>query len=211
MIKLLGRVYHFSFLIYYPCSFYFHALILVLHWNCKLSPLNDTGKDQKSSTDFENIHTLRLTRVFDLVLSLAVTIPLITPVTDISWPGILEKECFDMLSNLGYGDFVRVFSSSRRYDRVYLGWFILDLVCRLFMMEASRWPVKAHYTFGSIGSCLSTGLQVYLSKCLDPYVTPRCTMCFFLQVFWLILASSSRHYLSESFVPSLPLFVLGSE
>ena len=84
-----------------------------------------------------------------------------------------------MLSSIGYGDFLRICSSFRGYDRVYLGWFILDLVWRLFMMKASRWSVKAHYMFGSIGSSLSTGFQVYLSKCCDPYVSPRCTICFF--------------------------------
>ena len=43
-----------------------------------------------------------------------------------------------------------------------------------FRMQASRRSVKAH--FGSIGSSLSTGFQVYLSKCWDPYVSPGCTM-----------------------------------
>ena len=31
-IRLLGQVYHFSLLICYPCSFYFHALMLVALW-----------------------------------------------------------------------------------------------------------------------------------------------------------------------------------
>ena len=30
IIKLLGRVYHFSSLICYPCSFYLYALMLVV-------------------------------------------------------------------------------------------------------------------------------------------------------------------------------------
>ena len=46
------------------------------------------------------------------------------------------------------------FASSRRSDRVYFGWFVWDLVGRLFRI--------------SIGSSLSTGFQVYLSKCWDP-------------------------------------------
>ena len=71
-------VYHFSLLICYPCSFHFHALILVAHWECKLPPLNGTGKDYKLTTDFEKILTFSLAREFDLVLSLGVTTPLIT-------------------------------------------------------------------------------------------------------------------------------------
>ena len=41
-------------------------------------------------------------------------------------------------------------------------------------MQASRRSVKAHYSFGSIGCSLSTGFQVYLSKCWDPFVSPGC-------------------------------------
>ena len=135
---------------------------------------------------------------------------LITPVLGISWHFILLKECFDMLSSIGHGDFVRVFWSSRQYDRVYLGWFIFDLVWRLFTMQASRGSVKAHYSFGCIGFSLSTGFQVYLSKCWDPYVSPSCTICFFLQFFSLISACWSSHYLSKGWIPSLPLLALGS-
>ena len=142
MIRLLGGIYHFSFLICYPCLFYFHALILVAHWECKLSPFNDIGKDEKTASDFEKILTLILLRGFDLVLSLGVAIPLITPFMCVNWPCILEKECFLMLSSIRDGDFARLFSSSRRYDRVYLSWFILDLVWRLFMMQALRQSVK---------------------------------------------------------------------
>ena len=135
---------------------------------------------------------------------------LITQFIGISWPFILLKECFDMLSSIGYGDFARVFWSSRQYDSVYLGWFILCLVWRLFTMQASRRSVKAHYSFGSIGSSLSTVFEVYLSKCLDPYVSPGCTICFFLQFLSLILVCWSCHYLSKRWVPSLPVLVLAS-
>ena len=45
IIRLLGRVYHFSLLICYPCSFYFPALMLIALWECQLPPLNGTGKD----------------------------------------------------------------------------------------------------------------------------------------------------------------------
>ena len=62
----------------------FHVLMLVRHWECKRPPLNDTGKDQKLTTDFEKILTFSLARGFDLVLSLGVTTPLITPVMGIS-------------------------------------------------------------------------------------------------------------------------------
>ena len=47
-------------------------------------------------------------------------------------------------------------------------------------MEVLRQSVKAHYSFGSIGFSLSTGFQVYLTKCWDPYVRPICTTCLFL-------------------------------
>ena len=131
------------------------------------------------------------------------TSQLVTPAIGISWPFILLKECFDMLSSIGYGDFLKVFWSSRQYDRVYLGWFVFDLVWRLFTMQASRRSVKAHYSFRCIGSSLSTGFQVYLSKCWGPYVRPSYTICFFLQFFSLISASWSYHYLSKGYVPSL--------
>ena len=103
-----GRVYHFSYLICYPCSFYFHALMLVAHWEHKRSPLNNTGKDYKLTTDFEKILAVSLARGFDLVLSLGVTTPLVTPVLGISWPCIIGKECFDMLKGIGFGDLVRL-------------------------------------------------------------------------------------------------------
>ena len=119
----------------------------------------------------------------ELVLPLGVITSLITPVMGISWPFILLKECFDMPSSIGYGDFVRVCWSSRRYDRVYLGSFIFGLVWRLFAMQASRRSVKTHYSFCSIGSSLSTGFQVYLSKSWRPYVSPSCTIFFFYSSF----------------------------
>ena len=58
--------------------------MLVAHWECKLPPVNDTGKDQKLTTDLEKILTFSLGRGFDLVLSLGVTTSLITPVMGIS-------------------------------------------------------------------------------------------------------------------------------
>ena len=58
--------------------------MLVALRESKLLPLNDTGKDWKLTTDFEKILTFSLARGFDLVLSLGVTTPLITPVMGIS-------------------------------------------------------------------------------------------------------------------------------
>ena len=55
-------------------------------------------------------------------------------------------------------------------------------------MKSSRRSVKAHSSFLSIDPSLSTGFQVYLSKCWDRYVNPSCTICFFLQFFSLISA-----------------------
>ena len=57
-----------------------------------------------------------------------------------------------------------------------LGWFVWDSIWRLFRMQASRQSVKTHYSFDSIGSSLSTGFQVYLSKWWDPYVSPGCSI-----------------------------------
>ena len=85
IIRLLGRVYNFSLLICYSCSFYFHDLMLVAHQECKLPSLS-------------------------------------------------------------------------------------------FTMQSSRRSVKANQSFGSTGSSLSTGFQVYLSKCWDPYVSPGVTI-----------------------------------
>ena len=52
-------------------------------------------------------------------------------------------------------------------------------------MQASRLLVKAHQGPGPIGFSLSTGFQVYLSKCWDPYVSPGCTIR--LVFFWVFL------------------------
>ena len=58
--------------------------MLVALWECKLPPLNDTGKDKKLNTDFEKILTFSVARGFDLVISLGVMTPLLTTVTGIS-------------------------------------------------------------------------------------------------------------------------------
>ena len=78
-----------------------------------------------------------------LFIIIIVTTQLITPVMGISWPCILGKECFDMLKCIGFGDLVRLFSRVSQSDRVYLGWYVWDLVWRLFTMEASWRSVKA--------------------------------------------------------------------
>ena len=57
-------------------------------------------------------------------------------------------------------------------------------------MQASAWSVKTHQGFGSIGSSLSTGFQIYLSNYQDRYVSPGCTTrCAF---FWS-LSSLFQH------------------
>ena len=58
--------------------------MLVAHWESKLPPCNETGKDKKLTTDFEKILTFSLARGFDLALALGVATPLITPVMGIS-------------------------------------------------------------------------------------------------------------------------------
>ena len=44
IIRLIDRVYLSSLLICYPCSFYFHTLMLVSLWDWKLPSFNDTRK-----------------------------------------------------------------------------------------------------------------------------------------------------------------------
>ena len=134
--------------------------MLVALWECKLPPLNHTGKYQKLTTDFQKILSFGLGRGFQLVLPLGVTTPHITPVMGNSWRFIFEKKCFDILKSIGFVHFLRLFSSSRRSDRVYLGWFVWDSVAKLFMMQGSRRSVQAHEGFGSIGSTLSSGFCV---------------------------------------------------
>ena len=98
---------------------------------------------------------------------------------------VLEKKKLDMLKSIEFGDLIRLFSSSRWPERVYLGWFVWDLVGRLLKMQGSRWSVKARQGPCPIGSSLSTGFQVYLPKCWDSYVSPGCTIE--LAFFWVFL------------------------
>ena len=102
-----------------------------------------------------------------------------------SFPGSVGKDCFVMLKSIRFGDLVGLFASSRSSDTVYLGWFVRDLVGRLSKMSASRQSVKTHQGSGPIGSSLSSGFQVYLSKCWDPYVSPGWTIQ--LAFFWVFL------------------------
>ena len=81
---------------------------------------------------------------FDFFLSLGVTTPLTTPVMGLSCLGSFAKDFFDVLKSIGFGDLVRHFSSSRQSDWVYFGWFVWNLLGRLFEMQASRWSVQAH-------------------------------------------------------------------
>ena len=50
----------------------------------------------------------------------------------ISYPDSSQKECFDVLKKIGFGDLVRLFSSTRQSHRVYVDWFTLHLIGRLF-------------------------------------------------------------------------------
>ena len=95
---------------------------------------------------------------------------LITPVMGISWPCIFGKVCFDMLKSIGFGNLVRLFSSLRQSDRVYLSWFVWYSVRRLFKMQPLKRSVKTRYGFG-LAPLLALG-----SKCWDPYVSPGCTI-----------------------------------
>ena len=85
---------------------------------------------------------------------------LITPVMGIKWPCIFRKVCFDILKSIGFGDLIRLFSSLRQSDSVYLTWFVWHLLRRLFKVQAvKRWSVKTCYGFGPISSSISTGFQ----------------------------------------------------
>ena len=104
----------------------------------------------------------------------------------ISYPGNFGKDCFDMLKTIGFRDLVRLFSSSWQFDKVYyLGWFVLDLVGRLFRMQAWMWS----YWF--------------LSKCCNPYVSPGSTIQ--VALFWVFLPCFCMLILS------LPFLGLGSK
>ena len=120
-----------------------------------------------------------------------------------SCPGSVGKDCFDMLKSIGFRNLVKLFTNSRWSDRVCLGWFVWDLVGRLFKMQALRWLVKAHSGSGRIGSSFIAGFQVYLSNCWDPYVSLGCTIR--LPFFWLFLPCLCMLILS------LPLLELGSK
>ena len=76
-----------------------------------------------------------------------------------------------MLKSIRFGDLERPFSSSRRSDRVYLGWFVWDSVWRLFRMQASRWSVKLSrvlvllaplLALGSKSTSLSAGIHMWV-------------------------------------------------
>ena len=140
--------------------------MLVALWEWKLTPLNDTEKDEKLNTHFENILTFCLARGCNFVLSWDVTTPLITPVMSITWLGSFGKDFVNMLKSIGFGDLVRLSSSSRQSDRVYLDRIVWDLVGRVFMIQALRQSVKAGQGSSPIGSSLSTWFQV--SLCLSP-------------------------------------------
>ena len=68
-------------------------------------------------------------------------------------------------------------------------------------MQALRRSGKAQFRFGFIGFSLSSGFQVFLSKCWHLYVTESCTM-FFSVVFLPYL---------RMLILSLPILVLRSK
>ena len=116
-----------AYLIYHHLC-YLPSLFILLPWfdassllGVKTPFLNDTGKDQKITTDFDKILTFCLARGFAFVLSLGVTTPLITPVRCISYLGCFGKVWFDMLKSIEFGICSGFFSSLRHSDRAYLG------------------------------------------------------------------------------------------
>ena len=84
----------------------------------------------KTRTD--KILNIPLSREFGFVLYLGVTIPLITQAMVISCPSSFEKDCFDMMISIKFGDLVLPFSRSRQFDRTYFASFVWELVGRFF-------------------------------------------------------------------------------
>ena len=87
------------------CVCYLRFLNFVACYNLeKLVSIKLYNFDQKLTTDFEKILTFCLPRGLDLVLSLSVMTPLITPVMGISWPCSFGKVSYDMLKSIGFRD-----------------------------------------------------------------------------------------------------------
>ena len=63
----------------------------------------------------------------------------------ISGPRISGKVCFDMLKSKAYADLFRLFSSWGRSDRVYLGWYVWDLVKRGDLLKTHFIPFLLIY------------------------------------------------------------------
>ena len=83
-------------------------------------------------------------RWFEFVLCLGVTTPLIVPFMGIIWVVSFGNVCFDMLKSIEFCGLVRLFSSLM-WCHTLIGWFVWDLVGRLFKMQPLRRSVKAHY------------------------------------------------------------------
>ena len=99
-MRLLAQIYHLNLLIWDHCSFYFHAFVLVVLWQWKLSFVNDIGRDCKLTTVFDKILTFSLARMFDFVFSLGVKNELKTPVMGVTCPATFEEDCFDIVKNI---------------------------------------------------------------------------------------------------------------
>ena len=100
IMRLLGQVYRLRLLVCYPCSFYFHAFMLIAFWERKLPLVNDNGRDKELNTNFDRILTFSLAKGSDFFLSLVVKTGLKTPAMGIAWPASLDKDCFDMLKSI---------------------------------------------------------------------------------------------------------------
>ena len=122
-----------------PFTFTFIYLMLVALLEFKLCSLNDTGKNQKLTTDFYNILTLSLARGFDFLLSLSVTTRVIPQVMGITWFGECGRDCFDMMKSLVLRDMARLFQIS---DRL-IGSTLVDL-CEIWLRDCLRCKLQGN-------------------------------------------------------------------
>ena len=150
-----------------------------------------------------------LVRGFNLVLSLGLTTPLITPVMGISWPCILEEGCADMLKMIVFGDLVRLFSSLRPSVRT-----TLVKLCEIQLWGFFRCNLRDDQLRVTRASCLLALLLALESESpsllvgIHMWGQAIITTSFLLWSFCLISACWSGHYLTWGWVPSRPVLPL---
>ena len=166
------------------------------------APLNDTRKDWKLTRDFVMDLTFWLARGFDFVFPLGVTTPLVTPVMSFDWIGSFWEIDFDMLKSMGFGNLAGLLSSSRWFDRVYQGWFVLK---KKLLEEHVSFNFNVHGPCGRIMLKItylgSQYLQCHLTYFL--FVLQQHIMFFLLLVIYcggIYLKSPPASYVKRSIV-----------